>query len=252
MKRITFLAGLCFVSSLTLTLSAVAAPSDVFPVKTPSAPPPKTQTLHISLLDQGINDISRALMLRLGWRQLLSSSENPQQGYVLDAHFHHLFNSSPAAFERFLSASQTNGYPNFNELGAGAGYRFSWENFALIPQAHFRDMFALAPNVNQHLIGFEPGIRLEYWLYPEVTRLSLDYGFNVPVLHLANQISNISPFTLSLHRLSTEMTWRALPNIEIEAGFYWWQVPAQLGSGSITSPTLSSIFGFQTGLGLIL
>lgn len=257
MKLICKLAGtLLLTSSLVLAAftGAQAATSDspVFPVKTPDAPVPKIRYLQFSILDQGINDISRSLMLRIAYRHLLAAELNSQQGYVLDAHFHHFFNTSPAALERFLSTTQVSSYPNFNELGLGVGYRFAWENFALIPQAHFRDMFALAPNVHQHLIGFEPGLRLEYWLYPEVARISVDYGFNVPVLHLANQYSNISPFTLTLHRISTEMTYRFLPNLEALAGFYWWQAPSQLGSGSITNPALSNIFGFQIGAGLAL
>ncbi|PIQ24771.1 hypothetical protein COW36_23660 [bacterium (Candidatus Blackallbacteria) CG17_big_fil_post_rev_8_21_14_2_50_48_46] len=251
-----FVAIAVLASSLCLALSTgVRAQEDdspVFPVKTPGAPTPKTTEFQFSLLDQGINDISRSMMLRLAYRQLLASETDRQQGYVLDAHFHHFFNTSPATLERFLSASQVAGYPNYNEISAGVGYRFAWENFALIPQAHFRDMFAMAPNVQQHLIGFEPGVRLEYWLYPEVARISVDYGFNVPVLHLANQVSNVSPFTLTLHRIYTEMNYRLLPNLDLLAGFYWWQAPAQLGSGSITDRTLSNIFGFQVGAGFVL
>jgi hypothetical protein len=255
MNTIGKLAGIFLLASSWLPLNAAQAeeaPDLTFPVKTPAAPQPKTLNFQFSLLDQGISDISRSTMLRLAYRQLLASPDNLQQGYVLDAHFHHMFNSSPATLERFLSASQIAGYPNFNEIGAGVGYRFAWENFALIPQAHFRDMFAMAPNVHQHLIGFEPGLRLEYWIYPESLRLSVDYGFNVPVLHLANQVSNISPFTLTLHRINTEMTYRLLPSVDLLAGFYWWQAPSQLGSGSITDRTLSNIFGFQVGAGIAL
>jgi hypothetical protein len=255
MNTIGKLAGILLLGSSWLPNAAAQAAdvaAETFPIKTPDAPQPKNLSFQFSLLDQGINDISRSTLLRLSYRQLLSAPDNLNQGYVLDAHFHHFFNTSPAVLERFLSASQVAGYPNFNEIGAGVGYRFAWENFALIPQAHFRDMFAFAPNVHQHLIGFEPGLRLEYWIYPESLRLSLDYGFNVPVLHLANQISNISPFTLSLHRVYTEMTYRFLPNLDLLAGFYWWQAPSQLGSGSITDRTLSNIFGFQVGAGLAL
>lgn len=256
MKRIYQLTGmLLLATSLTLVhpqgVKAAAATDPVFAVKTPNAPEPKLHTLQFSILDQGVNDISRSLMMRIAYRHFLAAPGS-QQGYIIDAHFHHLFNTNPAALARFLSATQVSGYPNFNELGLGVGYRLGWENFALIPQAHFRDMFALAPNVHQHLIGFEPGLRLEYWLYPEVARISVDYGFNVPVLHLANQYSNVSPFTLTLHRVSVEMTYRLLPFLETLAGFYWWQTPSQLGSGSITDSTLSHIFGFQIGAGFNL
>jgi hypothetical protein len=221
-----------------------------FAVETPDAPAPKAQTLRVSLLDQGISDISRSLMLNVAYRQLFATDESQQQGYVFSAHFHHLMNTHPALLNRFLQAEEAGFYPSFSEIGLGVGHRFSYENFALIPQAHFRNLFALGQNVSQHLIGFEPGVRLEYWIYPEVTKLSVDYGFNVPFLHLANQESNISPFTLSLHRIYTELSYRLFENVELVSGFYWWQVPSQLGSGSITNTTLSNVTGFQIGAGL--
>lgn len=214
---------------------------------TPAPPLPKPRTLQVSILDQGISDISRSLMLRLAYRQLFATSEDGKNGYVLSGNFNHLFGTHPALLNRFVQAADAGIYPNYNELGLGFGYRFAFENFALIPQAHVRDMFAFGTNVNHHLVGFEPGLRLEYWIYPEVLRLSVDYGFNVPVLHLANQESNISPFTLSLHRVNTELNYRLLENFDLTAGFYFWQVPAQLGSGSITDTTLSGVAGFQVG-----
>jgi len=221
-----------------------------FPIEIPDPPKPKTQTFRVSILDQGIQDISRSLMLNLAYRQLFATDESGQQGYVFSAHFHHLFGTHPALLERFVRAENAGLYPNFNEIGVGVGYRLAYENFALIPQVHFRDMFAMGNNVSQHLIGFEPGLRLEYWIYPEVTRLSVDYGFNVPFLHLANQESNISPFTLSLNRIYTELSYRLFEPVDLVAGFYWWQVPKQLGSGGITETTLSNITGFQVGAGI--
>lgn len=230
-------------------------PPQSFEVQTPDPPRPKTQTFSFSLLDQGVSDISRSIMLRLGYRQLFPTDESNSQGWVLSAHFHHLFGTHPALLNRFVQASATGPYPNYNELGVGAGYRWAYQNFAIIPQAYFRDMLALGQNgtqgVNQHLIGFEPGLRLEYWIYPEVARLSVDYGFNVPFLHLANQQSNISPFTLSLHRVYTELSYRLFENLELHSGFYWWQVPSQLGTGSIVDTTISNMTGFQIGAGLV-
>lgn len=220
-----------------------------YEIETPDPPAPKSQTLRLGFLDQGISDISRSLMLNVAYRQLFAT-DSPQQGYVFSAHFHHLFNTHPALLNRFVQAEDAGFYPNFNELGVGVGYRFAYENFALIPQAHFRNLFASGQQVSQHLMGFEPGLRLEYWIYPEVTKLSVDYGFNVPFLHLANQQSNISPFTLSLHRIYTELSYRLFENFELVSGFYWWQVPAQLGSGRITNTTLSNVTGFQVGGGL--
>lgn len=228
---------------------AQAEPDAGFAVKTPPAPKPKTQTMHVSILDQGISDISRSLMLRADFRHLYPTDSSNQNGVVFSGHFHHLFGTHPALLNRFVSAAGAGLYPNYNELGLGAGYRWAYENFALIPQAHFRNQFAFGQNVNQHLIGFEPGLRLEYWLYPEVARFSVDYGFNVPFLHLANQSSSISPFQLSLHRVSTELTYRLFENVDVVAGFYWWQVPSQLGSGAITETTMSNMTGFQIGGG---
>ena len=235
-------------------------PEQSFTVKTPDPPRAKTQTVTLSILDQGVSDISRSLMLRLAYRQLFATDAAQLQGPIFSAHFHHLFGTNPAMLNRFVQAADAGIYPNFNELGIGAGYRWAYENFAIIPQAHFRDMMAFGKNrvnggtpfdVNQHLIGFEPGLRLEYWLYPEVARLSVDYGFNVPFVHLANQSSNISPFSLSLHRVYTELSYRLLGNIDLNAGFYWWQVPSQMGTGSITDTTVSNITGFQIGGGLV-
>lgn len=225
-------------------------PQQSFPVLTPDPPKPKTQSFTLSFLDQGISDISRSIMMRLNYRQLFATNESGSDGYVLSAHFHHLFGTNPALLNRFVSAANAGIYPNYNELGVGLGYRWAFENFAVIPQAHFRDQFAFGNNVNHHLIGFEPGVRLEYWIYPEVARLSVDYGFNVPFVHLANQQSNISPFTLSLHRVYTELSYRLVENVDVMAGFYWWQVPAQLGSGGITETTISNVTGFQIGAGL--
>ncbi|PKL74362.1 MAG: hypothetical protein CVV27_20885 [Candidatus Melainabacteria bacterium HGW-Melainabacteria-1] len=225
-------------------------PQQRFEVLTPDPPKPKTQTFSLSILDQGISDISRSIMMRLAYRQLFPTDASHQQGYVLSAHFHHLFATHPALLNRFVQASNAGIYPNYNEIGVGIGYRWAYENFALIPQAHFRDMLALGANVNQHLIGFEPGLRLEYWIYPEVARLSVDYGFNVPFAHLANQTSNVSPFNLSLHRIYTELSYRFLEHLDLTAGFYWWQVPAQLGSGSIVDTTLTNVTGFQVGASL--
>lgn len=246
----------CLLSLLLLAIAwpaaAETAPGKSFPVQTPNPPRPKTRSFHFSLLDQGISDISRSLMFRADYRELFATDAEKQQGYVISAHLHHLFNTHPALLNRFVQAEDAGLYPSLSELGVGLGYRFAYENFALIPQAKFRDTFALGANVNQHLIGFEPGLRLEYWIYPEVARLSVDYGFNVPVLHLANQTSNISPFTLSNHRIYTELSYRLLENLDVFSGFYWWQVPSQLGSGSITDTTQSNITGFQVGFGLAL
>lgn len=223
----------------------------VYKIKTPEPPKPKVQSFGFSILDQGISDISRSLMLRLAYRQLFATDDSNLQGYVLSADFEHLFGTHPALLNRFVQAADTGIYPNFNELGVGFGYRWSYQNFAIIPQVHVRDMMAFGQNVNQHLVGFEPGLRLEYWIYPEVARLSVDYGFNVPFMHLANQTSDISPFTLSLHRINTELSYRLIENLDLVAGFYWWQVPSQLGSGGITSTTLSNVTGFQIGGALV-
>lgn len=225
-----------------------------FEIQTPDPPKPKTQSVGISFLDQGSSDISRSIMMRLAYRQLFATDDSNKQGYVVSAHFHHLFGTHPF----YLKEGRLNSgfYPNYNELGVGFGYRWAYENFALIPQAYFRDQFAFgqtssAQPVNQHLIGFEPGLRLEYWIYPEVLRLSVDYGFNVPFVHLTNQLgNNVAPFTLNLHRVYTELTYRLAPNFDLTSGFYWWQVPSQLGSGGITDVTLSNITGFQVGGGL--
>lgn len=247
---------------LMLVLVALAAPQvqaqtlppQRFDVQTPPPPLPKTRTARVSILDQGISDITRALMLRLEYRQLFPTEPSQKQGYVFSAYFNHLFGSHPALMNRFVQAENAGLYPNYNDLGVGVGYRWAYENFALIPQAHFRDQFAFGQNgsqgVSQHLFGFEPGLRLEYWIYPEVARLSVDYGFNVPFLHLANQPSDISPFSLSLNRLYTELSYRLFDDVDVMAGFYWWQVPAQLGSGGITSTTLANVTGFQIGGGM--
>lgn len=249
MKALHILSLTLFLS-LVLPVQAQDLPAQDFPVITPAPPLPKTQSFQFSLLDQGINDLSRPLMLRLAYRQLFPTDDSNRNGYLFSAHLNHLFGTNPALLNRFVQAENAGVYPNFNDLGVGFGYRFAYENFALIPQVHVRDMFAFGgQNVNHHLIGFEPGVRLEYWIYPEVARLSVDYGFNVPVLHLANSQSNVSPFTLSLNRINTELMYRFLDNFELVSGFYWWQVPAQLGSGSITSTTLSNVTGFQIGAG---
>lgn len=249
----TLALSLSLMGALALTpgTSACAqSSSEVFEIETPDPPRPKTQTLRLSILDQGISDISRSLMLRLSYRKLFATDESHQNGYVFSGHFNHLANTHPALLNRFVQAEDAGFYPNFNELGVGLGYRFAFENFAIIPQAYARDMIALGNNVSQHLIGFEPGLRLEYWIYPEVARLSVDYGLNVPVLHLANTTGNISPFGLSLNRVYTELSYRVLENLDLVTGFYWWQVPAQLGTGGITDTTLSNMTGFQIGGGL--
>ena len=233
-----------------LSASPALAQSPTFDVETPDPPQPKSSHFHFSILDQGISDISRSLMFRADFRQLFATDESNLNGYVLSTHFQHLSNTHPALLNRFVQQSDAGVYPNYNEIGLGLGYRFAFENFALIPQAHMRDMFALGSNVSQHLIGFEPGLRLEYWLYPEVARLSIDYGLTVPVLHLANQTGNISPFSLSLNRIYTEFSYRLFENLDIVTGFYWWQVPSQLGTGGITDTTLSNVTGFQVGAGL--
>lgn len=255
MKAAPFLLFMAALSVLNqapvLAADTEILPERSFDVKTPAPPLPKVQSFSFSILDQGISDISRSLMLRLAYRQLFPTDAARTQGYVFSADFEHLFGTHPALLNRFVQASDTGIYPNFNELGAGFGYRFAYQNFALIPQVHVRDMMAFGQNVNQHLVGFEPGLRLEYWIYPEVARLSIDYGFNVPFMHLANQTSDVSPFTLSLHRINTELSYRVIENLDVVAGFYWWQVPAQLGSGGITSTTLSNVTGFQVGGALV-
>jgi len=240
---------------LTLCLLALSTPAlaeataNTFPVQTPDPPAPKTRTIHFSLLDQGISEISRSLMLRMSYRELFAIDAAKQQGIVFSAHVDHLMNTHAALLNRHVQAEDAGFYPNQSELGVGVGYRFAYENFALIPQAGLRDQFAIGNNVNQHLIGFEPGVRMEYWLYPEVARLSVDYGFNVPILHLANQSSDISPFTLSNHRVYTELSYRLFENFDVLAGFHLWQVPSQLGSGGITDTTQTILSGFQVGAG---
>ncbi len=244
-----FMAALLALAPQTAQAQDNLPPQQSFPILTPDPPKPKTQSFSISFMDQGISSISRSIMMRLNYRQLFATNESRSDGYVLSAHFHHLFGTHPY----LMSSGITNTagiYPNYNELGVGFGYRWAFENFAVIPQAHFRDQFAFGTNANHHLIGFEPGVRLEYWIYPEVARLSVDYGFNVPFVHLANTQSNISPFTLSLHRVYTELSYRLVENFDILAGFYWWQVPSQLGSGGITDATISNVTGFQIGAGL--
>lgn len=242
-----FILSLCL---LAIALPALADSSaNTFPVQTPDPPTPKTRAIHFSILDQGISDISRSLMLRMDYRELFATDAEKTQGIVFSAHLDHLMNTHAALLNRHVQADAAGIYPSQSEVGVGFGYRFAYENFALIPQASFRNQFAIASNVNQHLIGFEPGLRLEYWLYPEVARLSIDYGFNVPVLHLANQNSDISPFTLSNHRIYTELSYRLYEHVELVAGFHLWQAPAQLGSGSITNSVLTTLSGFQIGAG---
>ncbi len=221
--------------------------NQTFPIRTPEAPKAKTQHLRFSILEQGVaGNPTTNWMVRFDYRNLLAESCDPQRGWVLGRWFNHLFATTPAVMERF---TQPSGYPSTSEIALGVGYRFPFANFAVIPQAHFRDIFAIAPDVHQHLIGFEPGVRLEYWLYPEVTRLAVDYGFNVPFVHLANNPSNVSPFTLSLNRVNLEISYRLLPSLDVITGFQWWQVPSQLGTGGIDKTTTSGIFGFQVGLG---
>lgn len=229
---------------------AQSLPEQEFRLTLPERNLPHTRTLRASLLDQGVSDISRTTLLQLNYSELFPTDETHRQGYVFNANLQHAFGSHPALLNRFVTEEDAGWYPNYNDLSVGAGYRFSFANFALIPQASFRNVFALGNNVNQHVIGFEPGLRLEYWIYPEVARLSVDYGFNVPFLHLANQESNISPFSLSMQRIYTELSYRLFENIDVFSGFYWGQVPAQLGSGRITTTELSNLSGFVVGGGL--
>ncbi len=251
-----FAALLCSSLCLSALSAGIAAPvfaqnlpEQEFELTLPERKLPDTESLRAALMDQGISDISRTTFLQLNYRKLLPTDETNLQGYVFDVNFQHAFGSHPALLNRFVSADAAGFYPNFTDLSAGLGYRFDFANFGVIPQARFRDMFAIGQDVNQHLIGFEPGLRLEYWIYPEVARLSVDYGFNVPVLHLANEESNISPFSLSTQRVYTELSYRLLENLDVFSGFYWWQVPSQLGSGRITTTTLSNMTGFVVGAG---
>lgn len=221
-----------------------------FKLTLPERKLPHTETLRASLMDQGVSDISRTTLLQLNYSQLFPTDANQTEGYVFEASLQHAFGSHPALLNRFITEEDAGFYPNYNDLSGGVGYRFAFANFGVIPQAKFRDVFALGKDVNQHLIGIEPGLRLEYWIYPEVARLSVDYGFNVPVLHLANQQSNISPFSLSMQRVYTELSYRLFENIDVFSGFYWAQIPSQLGSGRITSTELSNLSGFIVGAGI--
>lgn len=247
MKLQTTLFALALCST---TLTAWAAPPEkTFPINTPASAAPKTSTLRVSLMDQGINNISRSLMLRGEYRQLLNTVDLPEQGFVLDLSGQHFFNTHPAVLNDLVAAEN---YPNFTELNAGLGYRFQlFDKLGVIPQFHFRHMVAASPNVNQHLTSAEPGLRLEYWLYPEVTKISVDYGMSIPFLHLANRESNISPFTLSLNRINVEMSYRLLDFMDVTAGFFWWQVPTQFGTGALTSRDLSQVSGFSIGVGKV-
>lgn len=75
---------------LMLVLVALAAPQvqaqtsppQRFDVQTPPPPLPKTRTARVSILDQGISDITRSLMLRLEYRQLFPTEPTQKQGYV--------------------------------------------------------------------------------------------------------------------------------------------------------------------------
>lgn len=233
----------------TAQAQAQNVPNKEFKLTLPERKLPHTETFRASLLDQGVSDISRMTLLQLNYSQLFPTDLTQTQGYVFDASLQHAFGSHPALLNRFVTEDEAGVYPNYNDLSAGVGYRFAFANFGIIPQAKFRDVFALGNDVNQHLIGIEPGLRLEYWIYPEVARLSVDYGFNVPVLHLANQPSDISPFSLSMQRVYTELSYRLFENIDVFSGFYWAQIPSQLGSGRITTTELSNLSGFVVGAG---
>lgn len=251
MKKYLLALSLCLSGvGVSQQVLAQSLPEQEFRLTLPERKLPHTKTFRASLMDQGISDISRTTLLQLNYRELLPTDDTHTQGYVFQANLQHAFGSHPALLNRFVTEELAGWYPTFNDLSAGLGYRFAFANFALIPQANFRDVFALGNNVNQHLIGLEPGLRLEYWIYPEVARLSVDYGFNVPVLHLANQTSNISPFALSMQRVYTELSYRLFENIDVFSGFYWEQIPAQLGSGRITTTELSNLSGFVVGAGL--
>lgn len=247
-----------YFAALSLCLSWVIFPAIAqaqalaekeFKLTLPERKLPHTETLRAAVLDQGVSDISRTTLLQLNYSRLFPTDATQTQGYVFEASLQHAFGSHPALLNRFVTEDEAGLYPNYNDLSGGVGYRFSFANFGITPQAKFRDVFALGKDVNQHLIGIEPGLRLEYWIYPEVARLSVDYGFNVPVLHLANQQSNISPFSLSMQRVYTELSYRLFENIDVFSGFYWAQVPSQLGSGRITTTELSNLSGFMVGAG---
>ena len=248
MKKYFAALSLCLSGSFLATpVHAQSLPDREFKLTLPERKLPHTETFRASLLDQGVSDISRMTLLQLNYTQLFPTDLSQTQGYVFDASLQHAFGSHPALLNRFITEDEAGFYPTYNDLSAGVGYRFA--NFGIIPQARFRDLFALGKDVNQHLIGIEPGLRLEYWIYPEVARLSVDYGFNVPVLHLANQQSDISPFSLSMQRVYTELSYRLFENIDVFSGFYWAQIPSQLGSGRITTTELSNLSGFVVGTG---
>lgn len=253
-KRTKITANLAALTVVTLTAFSFpvhAQTSDTqFPVQTPDPPLPKNSSIRLWLMDQSISkEVDGTFQnwnLKLDFRKLFPIGD-PEGGLLLTGHLRHMFGTSPALMEKFI---QDDGfYTNYNEISFGSGVRIPFQNFALIPQVHFKDMFALATNVNQHLVGLEPGLRLEYWFYPQVLKLAVDYGFTVPFFHFANKASSQELFSLSLNRVDLEMSYRLLNNLDLLVGFQWWQVPSELGSGGINSRALSAVSGFNVGLG---
>lgn len=244
-------------AGITLLPLATARAADIpppktYPVKTPLPAPAKNQQLRFSVLEQGVDNNFRAWMLRLDYRHKFTHPDSPSQGFILDTYWQHMIGTNPALLRESplaLTQQQTGVYANFNELSIGTGYHFNLGGIGVIPQAHFRDLFAIGRDVHQHLIGLEPGVRLEYWLYPEVTRISVDYGLTVPFAHLANFASSSSPFSLSSHRLHLEMSYRLLNMADLVVGFQWWQAPAEMGTGAINTTVMANFTGFHVGVG---